>query len=87
MLDDINWNLRIFPNIQESPFANYSDRELDTFQMKMVYDLLVRQHPDFDSFHLTNRGRMGWGRKKMKTTDKTSIGAFWQILRSFLHRV
>jgi len=86
-LDDINWNLRMFPNLQESPFAHYSDRELDTFQMKMVYDLLVRQHPDFDSFHLTNGGRIGWGRKKMTTTGSTSIGAFWQILRSFWRRV
>ncbi len=52
--DDINWKLRMFPNLQESPYSNYSSRELDTFQIKMVYDLVVRQHSDFDSFHLTN---------------------------------
>ncbi len=63
IMDDINFNLRMIPNWQES-FGSYSDRELDTFQIRMVYDLLVRQHPDFSDFKITHNGRIGWARKK-----------------------
>jgi len=63
ILDDINFNLRMIPNWQDC-FSSYTDRELDTYQIKMVYDLLVRQHPDFTDFKITHNGRIGWARKK-----------------------
>lgn len=64
-LDDINFNLRMIPNWRET-HGHYSDRELDTFQIKMVYDLMVRQHPDFCDFRLTHGGRIGWARKRQR---------------------
>jgi len=68
-IDDINFNLKMIPNWKETPYSQYSERELDTFQMKMVYDLVVRQHPDYDDFHLTHGGRIGWARKKPVTNN------------------
>ena len=71
-IDDINFCLRMIPNWQES-HGTHTDRELDTFQMKMVYELVVQQHPDFCGFHLTHEGRIGWARKKNPVYAKTSL--------------
>jgi len=72
-IDDINFCLRMIPTWQKS-HGNYTDRELDTFQMRMVYELGVQQHPDFGDFHLTHEGRIGWARKKHIVADrKTSV--------------
>ena len=65
VMDDLTYNLRIMvPNWRDTPmFADYSERAIDTFQMKMVYDLVIKQHPDFADFHVSHAGRMGWARK------------------------
>ncbi|MDP8247069.1 MAG: class I SAM-dependent methyltransferase [Candidatus Tritonobacter lacicola] len=61
-IDDINFNSRMmFP---EEEHNKYTDRELDAFQLRMVYELAVRQHPDFCDFHTTHGGRIGWARKR-----------------------
>lgn len=65
-IDDINFCLRMIANWQES-HGNHTDKELDTFQMKMVYDLVVQQRPDFYDFHLSHEGRIGWARKREAT--------------------
>ncbi len=65
VLDDVNFHLRQVPNWADF-FANRSDRELDTEQIRMVWDLLVRQHRDFEAFRLTQEGRVGWARKKKR---------------------
>jgi hypothetical protein len=44
----------------------------------MVFDLLVRQHPDFTDFKITHNGRIGWARKK--SIDK-QIKPFWKLAR------
>ncbi len=63
LVDDLDFKLRMIPNWQES-HGNHSDRELDTFQMRMVYDLVVKQHPEFEDFNMTHNERIGWARKK-----------------------
>ena len=65
LLDDINFHLRLAPG-WESFFSDRSDRELDTEQVRMVWDLLVRTHPDFTDFRLTQDGRLGWARKRKR---------------------
>ena len=62
-MDDLNFNLRMISNWQET-HGNRSDRELDTYQMAMVYNLLVRQNPDLGKFEITHDGRVGWARKR-----------------------
>ena len=34
----------------------------------MVYELAVQQHPDFENFHLTHEGRIGWAQKKHQSS-------------------
>jgi len=63
VVDDLDFNLRMIPNWRES-HGNHTDRELDDFQMRKVFDLVVRQHPDFTDFKVTHNGRIGWARKK-----------------------
>lgn len=63
VIDDINYFFRIMPD-WEQHHAHRTPRELDTLQMKMVYDIAVQQHPDFCDFHITHDGRIGWARKK-----------------------
>ncbi len=62
VLDDVNFNLRMVANWKEY-FPNHSDRELDAFQVNMVYTLIVEQHPEFYDFQVTHQGRIGWARK------------------------
>lgn len=66
VLDDINFTLRSVPNWQQE-FGNYTDKELDSFQVGMVYELAVRQHPDFQAFRITHNGRIGWAKKVDKS--------------------
>jgi SAM-dependent methyltransferase len=67
VFDDINFVLRgCIPNWREE-FGHLSDRELDTPQVGMVYELMVKQNPDFTDFSVTHNGRIGWARKKNQT--------------------
>ncbi len=68
-VDDLDFNLRMIPNWKES-HGNHTDRELDDFQMRKVFDLVVRQHPDFTDFKVTHNGRIGWARKKLPEQPK-----------------
>jgi predicted O-methyltransferase YrrM len=62
VLDDLDFNLRSMPTWREF-HGHLSDRELDAFQLKMVWDFVVRPHPDLSSFKVTGNGRIGWARK------------------------
>ena len=64
LLDDLTFRLRGSHPHWETLFAGRSERELDAYQVAMVYDLVVRQHPDFHQFTLSDAGRMGWARKR-----------------------
>ena len=66
LLDDVKFFLRSMPNWQDL-FANKSNRELDACQVGMIYDLVVRQHPDFCDFFISLGGRFGWPRKKVRS--------------------
>lgn len=51
---------------------NASDRQLEEFHMGMVFNLCVRQHPDFRDFRITHDGRLGWARKTPKGAARWS---------------
>lgn len=68
VLDDLNFNLRMVPNCKEV-FGNLTDRELDAFQMQMVWSLLVARSPQYSGFRITEDGRMGWAVKKPSTNE------------------
>ncbi len=71
IFDDINFILRGCRPNWEKDFGHLSDRELDTPQVGMVYELMAKQHPDFTDFSITHNGRIGWTKKKTKL-DLTS---------------
>lgn len=66
VLDDLNYRWRDQPQ-WKTTHPHLTGRELDTYQLTMVYDLFVRTHPDFTDFRVTHDGRLGWARKKPET--------------------
>ncbi|HET7882200.1 MAG TPA: class I SAM-dependent methyltransferase [Acetobacteraceae bacterium] len=62
MMDDLNFRFREYP--PDVARADWSDEELDIAHVGMVFDLLVKNHPDLAHFMLSNTGHIGWARKK-----------------------
>jgi predicted O-methyltransferase YrrM len=62
-LDDLDFKLRGCQPGWEKVFAGRSDKELDICQVAQVFNLVLRQHPDFAEFALTDGGRTGWARR------------------------
>ena len=71
VLDDLDFNLRSMPTWKES-HGHLSDRELDTYQISMVWNLVARQHPELTAFKETEGGRIGWARKVL-AADPTGM--------------
>jgi predicted O-methyltransferase YrrM len=69
VLDDLDFNLRSMPTWKES-HGHLSARELDSYQLKMVWDLVICQHPDLAAFEVAENGRMGWARKRRVAEKK-----------------
>ena len=63
MLDDLNYRFRGAGTGPEATRAHWSDEELATAHVGMVFDLLVKTHPDLEHIMLTNTGHIGWARK------------------------
>jgi hypothetical protein len=63
LLDDLHFKPRYHPG-WESAFGHLSEAEVDTCQVGMVFDLLVKSHPDLERFSLSHDGHMGWARRK-----------------------
>lgn len=77
VLDDLDFKLRSMPTWKES-HSHLSDRELDSYQLKRVWDLVVRHHPDLTAFKITGNGRIGWARRSVSTGRR---GMFFRLLR------
>lgn len=86
VLDDLNFTLRSVPN-WEHMFGHLSDRELDTCQIGMVYDLVVRQHPDFQNFCITHGGRLGWAQKKVDGLEQQPSQDIIATMQHQLHQM
>ncbi len=63
MLDDLNFAFRPFEVGPGATHPHWSDEELDIAHVGMVFDLLVKTHPDLGQFMVTNTGQIGWARK------------------------
>jgi predicted O-methyltransferase YrrM len=63
-LDDLDFKLRGCQDGWETTFADRTEKELDACQVGLVFDLVLRQHPDFANFTTADAGRTGWARKK-----------------------
>mgnify|MGYP001295891211 CR=1 FL=1 len=61
VLDDLNFSLRSLD--WRAEYRDRSDRELDSFQIKMIFDLLLSNHKDFGYIGVSADQRMVWARK------------------------
>ena len=63
LFDDLGWTFGQSPTMKDTETVrNMAEDEIKTPQVAKVFDLLVRQHPDFDSFRVD--GWWGWARKR-----------------------
>jgi predicted O-methyltransferase YrrM len=84
LLDDLNWSYASYGGayeIGQSPEQLFlSPAEVAEPHMKLVYDLIVRQHPAFTEFRVEN-ANWGWARKApgeprtYRVENTTSLGA------------
>lgn len=86
VLDDVNFRLRSMEHWKTS-HGHLTDRELDTCQIGMVYDLVVRQHPELDSFRLSQEGRLGWARKARSGQRQSGGNGFASSLSRLFRRL
>lgn len=63
VMDDLDFKLRGCQPRWKEVFADRSQKELDAHQVAWVFERVVRQHPDFGMFAVSDAGRTGWARK------------------------
>lgn len=64
-----------------------SDEERRAAQVGMVFDLLVRRHPDYTDFHVTSNGKWGWARKRSADEEPTRPPSPADISRKLVRRL
>jgi predicted O-methyltransferase YrrM len=69
-LDDLNWSFAI--NTDGFDASDMSKDELRTPHMRMVFDLCVKQHPNFTNFK-TQDGSWGWAKKDPGAPRRYSV--------------
>src|SRR5262249_32337727 len=63
VLDDLDFKIRVL-SWWQATHSHLSERELDEYQMVMVGDLVVKQHPELEGFRVTDDGGIGWAQKR-----------------------
>ncbi|NBC27614.1 MAG: hypothetical protein GVY08_12190 [Bacteroidetes bacterium] len=70
IFDDLDWTYDQSPGLKNSAFVkDMPDDERETLQVKKVYELLVKPHPDYCNFKV--EGDWAYAQKR-NTTDDTS---------------
>jgi predicted O-methyltransferase YrrM len=64
VLDDLDFKLRGCQPGWKTVFADRTDKELDALQVERIFNLVLRQHPHFGAFAISDSGRTGWARKR-----------------------
>ena len=66
IFDDMNWTFGSSPSLKDTHYVQrMSDEEKNTPQIKKVFDLLVRTHPDYHNFNILHDGQWGVAQKKI----------------------
>lgn len=63
LMDDLHFKARSIPGWNSGP-APMSYEQADSTQIGMMFDRLVKSHPDLERFSLSHTGHMGWACKK-----------------------
>lgn len=64
LFDALNWTPPSRSEAHQSKTLSMPEEQRAIAQVGMVFDLLVRRHPDYTDFHVTSNGRWGWARKR-----------------------
>jgi predicted O-methyltransferase YrrM len=95
LLDDLEWSYAASPGRAPEPFP-LSDSERREPNLRAVFDLLVRQHPNFTEFRVQD-GNWGWAHKSpgsprryevetsRSLTGMLAVGA-WKVARTLTAR-
>ena len=63
LFDDMNWTYESSPTLKETDLVkSMTKEEKSEAQVQKVFDLLVKQHPNYSDFIV--KGRWGWAKKK-----------------------
>ena len=76
VLDDLDFRLRQIED--RLPAGQYSQRELDSFQVRMIYERLLQSHPSYGFTRAFPEDRMAWGRKLRPII---SLKGIWDRIR------
>lgn len=65
LFDDYNWSFASSPSISNSPkVLAMSKEEQETPQIQKVYDILVKNHPNYHNFKILNNNQWALAQKK-----------------------
>jgi predicted O-methyltransferase YrrM len=60
LLDDLNWSYKA--DVADYDRETYSDDEADAPHVRLIFDVLLKQHPSFTDFRVQD-GSWGWAKK------------------------
>jgi predicted O-methyltransferase YrrM len=74
IFDDIDWSYAKSPALKEKDFVKrMSEEERTTHQVRKVYELLVKTHPNYDSFKVESAWAYARKSDKISKSDKIEI--------------
>jgi predicted O-methyltransferase YrrM len=83
LFDDLKWTLA-GSSIAEEPWVkNLPLDERETPQVRKIWDLLVKNHPEFDE--LIEKGNWGYARKSTGVTSRSVIVKYHPLISSLLY--
>lgn len=69
LFDDLDWTISVSPTLRDSPETSaMPEDERTTAQVREVYELLVRRHPEYHEFR--EDGEWAWARKRAESADE-----------------
>lgn len=71
LFDDLNWNFHHMPAAERDVVDRMPEEERSTYQVRKIWDLLVKPHPSYDLFD--ERGTWGYARKATKQSAERVV--------------
>ena len=73
LFDDYDWSFSSSPSMKNSPrVLAMSKEEQETPQIKKVFDVLVKNHPDYHNFKISHKSQWALAQKK-ESEDKETL--------------
>lgn len=70
VFDDYGWSFSSSPTMKDTDYVkNMSKEEQECSQVKKVYDILVKNHPDYHNFKILYNNQWAFAQKKEKSLE------------------